>query len=241
MTASPAAVLDAVAFAGYGILVVAGLGFTYYATQNYSLDRLEGHRDFWGYLTYVGLAVSLFGAFGLAGAVVDGGGGQQFLRAFGDLSLLFTIAFVAFSMREVYYASALAPAPEDHDIALSTLRLVEFGFVVVVAVEWVAVVLLGETTVTVLLRGFGALAFATYGVVFSERLEALAHGTTMDTLRRHLVFVLVAATGVAVAGLLGLLLPGAAAESTRYVFVVLLGGLLVPPTIRLQQSVAGLT
>nr|WP_272904873.1 hypothetical protein [Halobacterium sp. TGN-42-S1] len=230
--------MDAVAFTGYGILVVAGLGFTYYATQNYSLDRLEGHRDFWGYLTYVGLAVSLFGAFGLAGTVAGGG---QFVWAFADLSLLFTIAFVAFSMREVYYASALAPAPEDREIPLSTLRLVEFGFVVVVAVEWVVVVLLGETTVTVLLRGLGALAFATYGVVFSERLEALAHGTTMDTLRRHLVFVLVAATGVAVAGLLGLLLPGAAAESTRYVFVVLLGGLLVPPTIRLQQSVAGLT
>lgn len=238
MTANSAAVLDAVAFTGYGILVVAGLGFTYYATQNYSLDRLEGHRDFWGYLTYVGLAVSLYGAFGLAGAVVGGG---QLVRAFTDLSLLFSIAFVAFSMREVYYASALGPPPEEQEASLSTLRLVEFGFVVVIAVEWVVVVLLGETTVTVLLRGLGALAFATYGVVFSERLEALAHGTTMDTLRRHLVFVLVAATGVAVAGLLGLLLPGAAAESTRYVFVVLLGGLLVPPTIRLQQSVAGLT
>jgi len=238
VTADPAAVLDAVAFTGYGILVVAGLGFTYYATRNYALDRLEGHRDFWGYLTYVGLAVALFGVFGVAGAVSVGG---QFARAFGDLSLLFAIAFVAFSMREVYYASALAPPPEDREIPLSTLRFVEFGFVVVIAVEWVVVVVLGETAVTVLLRGLGALAFATYGVLFSERLEALAHGTTMDTLRRHLVFVLVAATGVAVAGLLGLLLPGAAAESTRYVFLVLLGGLLVPPTIRLQQSVAGLT
>jgi hypothetical protein len=240
VTADSAAVLDAVAFTGYGILVVAGLGFTYYATRNYALDRLEGHRDFWGYLTYVGLAVALFGVFGVADAVVDGGTGQ-FLRAFGDLSLLFAIAFVAFSMREVYYASALAPAPEDRETSLATLRFVEFGFVVVIAVEWVVVVVLGETEVTVLLRGLGALAFATYGVLFSERLEALAHGTTMDTLRRHLVFVLVAATGVAVAGLLGLLLPGAAAESTRYVFLVLLGGLLVPPTIRLQQSVAGLT
>ena len=238
MTADPTAVLDLIALIGYGILVVAGLGFTYYAVENYSLDRLEGHRDFWGYLTYVGLAVSLFGVFGLVDATIGGG---QLVAAFGDLSLLFAIAFVAFSMREVYYASALAPEPGDREIPLPTLRLVEFGFVVVVAVEWVVVVWLGETTVTVLLRGLGALAFATYGVLFSERLEALAHGTTMDTLRRHLVFVLVAATGAAVAGLLGLVLPEAAAESTRYVFVVLLGGLLVPPTIRLQQSVAGLT
>lgn len=237
MTADPAAVLDAVAFTGNGILVVAGLAFTFYATQNYSLDRLEGHEDFWAYLTYLGLAVALVGLFGVASVFAGG----RVVRAFGDLSLLFAIAFVAFSMREVYYASALAPPPEEREIPLSTLRAVEFGFVVVVAIEWLVVVLLGETAVTVVLRGLGALAFAAYGVAFSERLEALAHGTTVDTLRRHLVFVLVAATGVAVAGLLGLLLPGAVAESVRYVFLVLLGGLLVPPTIRLQQSVASIT
>ena len=237
MTADPAAVLDAVAFTGNGLLVVAGLAFTFYATQNYSLDRLEGHEDFWAYLTYLGLAVALVGVFGVAAVVVDG----RLVQAFGDLSLLFAIAFVAFSMREVYYASALAPPPEEREIPLPTLRAVEFGFVVVVAVEWVVVVALGETTVTVVLRGLGALAFAAYGIAFSERLEELAHGTTMDTLRRHLVFVLVAATGVAVSGLLGLLLPAVVAESVRYVFLVLLGGLLVPPTIRLQQSVASIT
>lgn len=237
MTADPAAVLDAVAFTGNGILVVAGLAFTFYATQNYSLDRLEGHEDFWAYLTYLGLAVALVGVFGVASVLAGG----RLVQAFGDLSLLFAIAFVAFSMREVYYASALAPPPEERDIPLPTLRAIEFGFVLVVAVEWVVVVLLGETTVTVVLRGLGALAFAAYGIAFSERLEALAHGTTVDTLRRHLVFVLVAATGVAVSGLLGLVLPGAVAESVRYVFLVLLGGLLVPPTIRLQQSVASIT
>jgi hypothetical protein len=237
VTADPAAVLDAVAFTGYGILVVAGLTFTFYATRNYALDRLEGHEDFWAYLTYLGLAVALVGVFGVASVLVGG----RVVQAFGDLSLLFAIAFVAFSMREVYYASALAPPPEEREVALSTLRVVEFGFVVVVAVEWVVVVLLGETTVTVVVRGVGALAFAAYGVAFSERLEALAHGTTVDTLRRHLVFVLVAATGVAVSGLLGLLLPVTVAESVRYVFLVLLGGLLVPPTIRLQQSVASVT
>ncbi|SEV94308.1 hypothetical protein [Halobacterium jilantaiense] len=237
MTADPAAVLNAVAFTGNGLLVVTGLAFTFYATQNYSLDRLEGHENFWAYLTYLGLAVALVGAFGVSTVLVDG----NVVRAFGDLALLFAIAFVAFSMREVYYASALAPPPEEREMPLSTLRLVEFGFVVVVAVEWLVVVLLGETTVTVVLRGVGALAFATYGIAFSERLEELAHGTTVDTLRRHLVFVLVAATGVAVAGLLDLLVPGAVGESVRYVFLVLLGGLLVPPTIRLQQSVASIT
>jgi hypothetical protein len=235
--ASAASVLSGVAFAGYGIVVVAALAFTYYALENYAVDRLEDHEDFWAYLTYMGVSVAAFGVCGLG--LVAGGG--RVVRAFADVGILFGIAFAAFSMREVFYNSALAPPAEERDVPLATLRTVEFGFVVVIAIEWVVVVLLGETTVTATLRGVGALGFAAYAVAFSERLESIAHGTTMDTLRRHLVFVLVAAAGVASAGLFGVLLPDAVAESMRYVFLVLLGGLLVPPTIRLQQSVASLT
>ncbi|MFC3476216.1 hypothetical protein [Halobacterium litoreum] len=234
--ASPADVLDAVAFTGYGILVVAGAAFTYYALQNYALDRMEGYDQFWGYLTYLGLAVAAFGVCGLG--LVAGGG--VVVRAFADVALLFSIAFVAFSMREVYFDSALAPPPEERETSLETLRALEFGFVVVIALEWVVVVWLGDTTTTAVLRGVGALGFAAYGVAFSERLEALAHGTTMDTLRRHLLIVMVCATGVAATGLVALVAPGAVADSMEYVFLVLLGGLLVPPTIRLQQSVASL-
>ncbi|MFB6073248.1 MAG: hypothetical protein ABEJ88_09800 [Halobacterium sp.] len=234
--ATPADVLDAVAFTGYGIVVVTGVAFTYYAVENYALDRMEGHEDFWGYLTYLGVAVAVFGASGLG--LVAGAG--RVVLAFSDVSLLFAIVFVAFAMREVYYDSALAPPPEDRRVPLETLRAVEFGFVVVIAAEWVVVVALGETTVTAVVRGVGALAFAAYGAAFSERLEALAHGTTMDTLRRHLVVVMVCATGVAVSGLVALVAPNAVVESMSYVFLVLFGGLLVPPTIRLQQSVASL-
>jgi len=237
MAAAPTNVLSAVEFTGYGIVLVAGVSFTYYALQNVALDRMEGQEDFWGYLTYLGVAMSAFAVCGLA--LVAGAG--NVVRAFGDLSLLFGIAFVAFAMREVYYNSALAPPPEERDLSLEQLRTIEFGFVLVIAVEWVVVVALGETAATSIIKGVGALAFATYGVAFSERLEALAHGTTMDTLRRHLLIVLVCATGVAVAGLLALVAPAAVADSMTYVFLVLLGGLLVPPTIRLQQSVASIS
>ncbi|AAG19358.1 MULTISPECIES: hypothetical protein [Halobacterium] len=236
--AAPGRVLDAVAFTGNGLVVVAGVAFTYYAARNYALDRLEAHRDFWGYLTYVGIALALFGGCGVAEVVGVGG---RIVVACRDLALLFGIVFVSFSLREVYYASALAPGPGERAVSLPTLRAIEFGFVVVIAVEWVAVVFVGGGATTGILRGCVAIAFAAYGVVFSERLEGLAHGTAVDTLRRHLVFVLVAATGVAVVDVLALGLPGVAADSARYVFVVLLAGFVVPPTIRLQQSVAGVT
>ncbi|MFB6269610.1 MAG: hypothetical protein ABEH83_06685 [Halobacterium sp.] len=229
--------LSTVAFTGYGIVVVTGLAFTYYALQNYAHDRMEGYDDFWGYLTYLGMAFAAFGGFGVWRVA----GGGTVARAFADVSLLFGIAFLTFSMREVYYNSALAPAPEEREMSLERLRRLEFGFVVVIAIEWLVVMLIDQPGVVATVKGLGALGFAAYGVTFSERLESLAHGTALDTLRRHLLLVLVCATGVAAADLVAFVAPSAIAESVFYVFLVLLGGLLVPPTIRLQQSVAGLS
>lgn len=234
--ATPAQTLAAVQFTSYGIVLVAGAAFTYYALRNYAIDRMEGQEDFWGYLAYLGLAFSVFGACGLV--LVTWGGNVA--SAFADVSLLFGIAFVAFAMREVYYNSALAPSPDEREHSLEQLRQVEFGFVVVIAAEWLVVIFFDQATVVATVKGLGAVAFATYGVAFSERLESLAHGTPVDTLRRHLLLVLVCATGFAVADLAAIVGPPAIATSVSYVFLALLGGLLVPPTIRLQQSVAGL-
>lgn len=235
--ADPAATLSTVVFTGYGIVLVTGAAFTYYALQNYAFDRMEGYEDFWSYLTYVGVAFATFGVFGLWQVA----GGGIIVQAFIDTTLLFAIVFLTFSMREVYYNSALAPPPSERRVSLAELRTVEFGFVVVIAVEWVVAAALGQTSTTAVLRGVAALGFAAYGVAFSERLESLAHGTALDSLRRHLLVVLVCATGIAIADLVALIGPTSIASSTFYVFLVLLGGLLVPPTIRLQQSVAGLS
>lgn len=235
--ATPAETLSTVAFTGYGIVLVASAAFAYYAVRNHALDRMEGYEAFWGYLAYLGVA---FGAFGAFGAWRVAGGGTV-VRAFADVSLLSGIAALTFSLREVYYNSALAPPAEERALSLARLRRLEFGFVAVVAVEWLVVVLVDQSGVVAAVKGLGALAFAAYGVAFSERLESLAHGTALDTLRRHLLLVLVCATGVAVADLLALVAPPGVAGSAFYVFLVLLGGLLVPPTIRLQQSVAGLS
>lgn len=228
--------LSTVVFTGYGIVVVAALAFTYYALQNYAHDRMEGYDDFWGYLTYLGLAFAVFGLFGVWWLA----GGGRVARAFTDFFLLFAIAFLTFAMREVYYNSALAPAPAERERHLEQLRRLEFGFVVVIGVEWLLVIFIDQLVVIEAVKSFGAVGFAAYGVAFSERLESLAHGTALDTLRRHLLLVLVCATGVAVADFVTIVAPSAVAESVFYVFLVLLGGLLVPPTIRLQQSVAGL-
>ncbi|MFC7078943.1 hypothetical protein [Halorussus caseinilyticus] len=57
--------------------------------------------------------------------------------------------------------------------------------------EWVAVLLIDQSVVAQLVKGLGSVAFAAYGLVFADKLESLARGTSLDTLRRHLLPVLV--------------------------------------------------
>ena len=235
-TGDPSAAV--VHFLGSVLIAVAAAVFGYYALLNLRLNRLESQGPFWRYLAAVGATAGLFGLLGVAGFVVE----SRVLTAFGHGALLFCIAFLAFSMREVYYNSALAPSPDEQRFSLATLRWIETAFVVVIFVEWVAVVLIDQSAVARLVKGLGSVAFAAYGVVFAEKLESMARGTTLDTLRRHLLPVLVClgALGVADLGLaVGMTPP--VVQGVKNVFVVLVAGFLITATIRLQQNVEGLS
>jgi hypothetical protein len=227
-----------VRFIGSVLVVTAGAVFGFYAVQNLRLNRLESQRPFWRYLALVGASAGGYGLFGVAGLAVR----SRALTAFGHAALLLCIVFLAFSMREVYYGSALAPPPDEGRIPLSTLRRLEAGFVVVILVEWVAVLLIDQPVVAQFVKGLGSVAFAVYGVVFAEKLEAMARGTTLDTLRRHLQPLLVSL------GVLGLADLGAVVGvspvvvgAIENVFVVLVAAFLVTASIRLQQNVEGLS
>jgi hypothetical protein len=225
-------------FLGSVLIAAAAAIFGYYAVLNLRLNRLESQRPFWRYLAAVGAAAGCYGLLGVAGTVTA----SRFLTAFGDGTLLFCIVFLAFSMREVYYNSALAPPPEARRFSLDTLRRVESAFVVVILLEWVAVLLIDQTTVARLIKGLGSVAFAAYGAVFAEKLESMARGTTLDTLRRHLIPVLVClgALGLADLGVAVGLTP-VVVQGIKSVFVILVAGFLITATIRLQQNVEGLS
>ncbi|WP_135854288.1 hypothetical protein [Halorussus salinus] len=219
------------------LVTAAAAFFGYYAVLNLRLNRLDSQTPFWRYLAAVGATAGIYGLLGIAATVVH----SRALTAFGHGALLFCIVFLAFSMREVYYESALAPAPDEQRFSLETLRRVEAGFVVVILVEWVAVLLVEQSLVAQLVKGVGSVAFAAYGVVFAEKLEAMARGTALDTIRRHLLLVLVAlgVLGVADLGVVAGLSP-VVVQATESVFVVLVAGFLVTATVRLQQNVEGL-
>ncbi|MFC7078944.1 hypothetical protein [Halorussus caseinilyticus] len=97
----------AVHFLGSVLVTMAAAFFGFYAVRNLRLNRLESQGPFWRYLALVGAAAGLYGLLGVAGTVVR----SRALTAFGHGALLLCIVFLAFSMREVYYNSALAPPP----------------------------------------------------------------------------------------------------------------------------------
>jgi hypothetical protein len=219
------------------LVATSAVVFGVYAVRNLRLNRLESQQPFWRYLALVGATAALYGLLGVAETVVH----SRVLTAFGHGALLFCIVFLAFSMREVYYNSAVAPSVEDQRFSLATLRRVEGAFVVVIFVELVAVLLIDQSAVAVV-KGLGSVAFAAYGAVFAEKLEAMARGTTLDTLRRHLLPVLVSlgVLGVADLGVVAGVDP-VVVQAVENVFVVLVAGFFVTATIRLQQNVEGLS
>ncbi|WP_423746356.1 hypothetical protein V5735_17310 (plasmid) [Haladaptatus sp. SPP-AMP-3] len=227
-----------VQFIGSGLLAASAGIFGFYAFRNLQLNRLESQRPFWRYLVAIGVAGVLYGALGMVGVLSPG----RWLLALGHAAFLFCTVFLAFAMRELYYNSTLAPPSDERRISLSQLRRIEVGFVGIILLELVVVLLLGHGSVVSLVKGLGSLSFAVYGLVFAERLESLARGTSIDTLRRHLLPVLVCS------GLLGLADLGVVVgvesllvSSVESVFVVMIGAFLLTATIRLQQNVRGLS
>ena len=225
------------AFIGY-VLVSGSAGiFGYYALRNLQLNRLESQGPFWRYLTLAGATGVAFGGFG----VVELLAGQLWALAFRDAALLFFVVFAAFAMREIYYNSALAPPPDERSFSLRAIRRLEVGFMVVIGVEWLAVFVLGSGDLIIVVKALGGVAFALYGLAFGERLEAVARGTSLDTLRRHLIPVLICAGFVGLLDVAVLLGIGAVvATATKNVFLVMIAAFTVTATIRLQQNVEGL-
>ncbi|MFH5843333.1 hypothetical protein [Haladaptatus sp. CMAA 1909] len=227
-----------VRFVGSGLLAVSAGIFGFYAFRNLQLNRMESQRPFWFYLVAIGVAGALYGVLGMAGVLSTG----RWLLALAHAAFLFCTVFLAFAMRELYYNSTLAPPVDERRIPLSRLRRIELGFVCAILFELLVVLVLGHGSVVSFVKGLGSISFAVYGIVFADRLESLAQGTSIDTLRRHLLPVLVCS------GLLGLADLGVVVGvesvlvgSVESVFVVMIGAFMLTATIRLQQNVRGLS
>lgn len=228
------AVIDITGLIGYALVVVAAAVFWFYARQNKRLNRLEGQQVFWRYLVLTGVAGVAFGLGGGSDIVF----GSRWTVAVRYGALLLFIVFIAFAMREVYYNSG-AWSPDRQHLP-GSLRRIEFGFIVAILVESLAVIALGQTGVVKVVHGVGSVLFTAYGVWFLEKVESTMQGTSLDTLARHLVPVLLAAGFVGISDLaLAVGMDPVMVRSVTNVFVVIVGAFLASSTIRLQQNVAG--
>lgn len=226
------------AFLGHVLLAVAGALFGYYAYRNLAHNRLESRAAFWRYLVAVGLAGLFYGCIGALDAVAN----TRWTLALSHGALLVFIVSLSFAMREVYVDTAAVQAARERTISMRTIRRIEAAFVVVIALELVAVLALGQVAIVSLVEGAGSVAFAAYGVTFGERVQSRrgTQGTPLDTLVRHLLPALICAGCLGLGDLaIGLGLDAVFVRSTQNVFLVMVGAFLITATIRLQQNVEG--
>ncbi|MDX1745416.1 MAG: hypothetical protein R3324_05715 [Halobacteriales archaeon] len=221
------------AFVGYVLVALASVTLTVYAVRNRRRGRLEGYDTFLRYLLLAGLAGVVFGVTGAVNVA------NQFwpilaLRVGAHLSL---IMFLAFALRDAATRSPNGPAGTD-DAVPKRIRRIELVFVAVILVETAAVAVLGRIPIVQIIVGVGSLIFAVYGVWFGEQVESLMRGTTLDTLARHLIPVLIAAGFYGLADLADVLgVDPVLARSAANVFVILLAAFLASSVIRLQQNI----
>ena len=226
------------AFIAYVLVCASAIIFGRYSIRNFQLNRLETQAPFWRYLSFAGLTGLLYGGFGIMELL----SGALWALAFRDATMLFFVVFQAFAMREIYYNSALAPPIEERSFSLRAIRRIEVGFMVVIGIEWLAVFVIGSGELITAVKAIGAVAFALYGLAFGQRLETVARGTSLDTLRRHLIPVLICVGCIGLLDVVVLLGVGdVVATPTKNVFLVMIAAFIVTASIRLQQNVEGLT
>lgn len=221
------------AFVGYVLVTIASVTLSVYAVRNKQHGRLEDCDTFLRYLFLAGGAGAIFGAAG-ALTVARPVWPTLAIRVGAQLSL---IMFLAFALRDVATRSPHGPSGAEAAVPRG-IRRVEFLFVGIILLETMAVATLGRAPVIQVIVGAGSLVFAVYGIWFGERVESLMRGTTLDTLARHLIPVLIAAGFYGLANLADVL--GAdpvLARSAANVFVILLAAFLASSVIRLQQNI----
>lgn len=232
--ADPAAASQPVtAFVGYVLVAFASAALSIYAVRNRRRGRLEDHDTFLQYLLLAGLAGIVFGLAGGA-TVVEPIWPTLALRIGGHLSL---IMFLAFALRDAATRIPHGPTSNDADVP-TRIRRIEFAFIGVILIETIAVAVLGQIPTVQVVDGAGSLIFAVYGIRFGGRVESLMRGTTLDTITRHLIPVLIAAGFYGLADLTAVLgVVPTLSRSAANVFVVLLAAFLASSVIRLQQNI----
>jgi len=220
-------------FIGLVLLTVLGFRFALYAHRNRVRTDIDAQRPIWNHMLYVGLLATLYGLLGILDVV------STLDLAFKSGVMLAVTLALAFAIRQVHAAASSATGN-----AFPFERLARAAFVVIVFVDVWLVALDGQSEVTAVIQGLGALAFVGYGAVFyrAQTTSARLRGTMIDSLLRHLLPVLTFASLVSIVSLaVPVGLDRIVVLHVQVVFIIMTATALMTATIKLQQNLAGST
>ena len=227
--------LTFIAFIAMALLAVVAARFGVYAYLNARATAIDDQRVLWEYLLYVGAVAAAYGLVGVVEIV------STAEASFKTGVMLAVVLLLALSIREVYFNTALSSA--GHSGEFRGRRVLELGFVAVVAVAVFGVAVVGLTRPLLALQGVGGVVFAGYGFLFGRRQTgaAMVQGTAIDSLLRHLLPVLAFAALVPVADLATVAgLDRVVVVHVQTVFVIMTATALMTATIKLRQNLSSL-
>lgn len=220
-------------FIGLTILGVLGLRFAFYAHRNRAASDVESQTPLWSYLLYIGLLGAFYAVAGLLEIVTS------LEVPYKSGALIGMTLLLAFAIRRI----TTTASPDGGTGHSRAERLVRRVFVAVVLGHVVAVATEGLTPRTAAIEGLAAIAFASYGLVHyrAQATDSRLHGTTLDTLRRHLFPVM---TFAALASVVNLAIPAGLDRvivlHVQVVFLIMVATTLMTGTIKLRQNLSGL-
>ncbi|WP_123537281.1 hypothetical protein [Halosimplex salinum] len=228
--------LTFIAFVGLVLLAVIAARFGAYAYFNMHATDVTAQRVLWEYLLYVGVVAAVYGAVGILEIV------SSVQTPYRSGVMLAVVLLLSLSVREIHFNASLSTGAGERT-AFPGRRLLEIGFVGVVAAVVFGVAVLGLRDSLLALQGVGALAIAGYGFWFSRQqtTETMVQGTMIDSLLRHLLPVLAFATLVPAVDLATVAgLDRVVVVHVQVVFVIMTATALMTATIKLRQNLASL-
>lgn len=220
------------------LLTAISVRFGLYAYWNLDATDLPGQRAIWRSLVYVGTVATLYGLVGLLDIM------STLTLPFNQALMVGFVLLLAITFRRIYFtatASASGVLPEGG--LVPGRQAIESGFVLVVIVLLVGMGLLGMHPYLIALQGVSAVVVTIYGLYFSNKQtsESRVQGTTIDTLVRHLLSVLL--FGMMVPFLDLVILTGierVVILHVRVVFLIVVATSLMTATIKLKQNLASM-
>ena len=230
------------------LLFVASISLTYYTIQNSNRRTIKS--EMWEYVILAGIVGALYAITGAAETIAASNivaADPGFVGAIRRVCQLFFVIFLALAMRELYFES---PQGTDRGgvempISITSIRLIEAVFLIIVFIQFMIIILLNLVTVTLIVQLAASIGFTIYGVSFASRIKgaAMASRTVLDTMLTYIIAILLSAGGasaVEVGFVFGFIQP-AIVEALALVLTIMSITFMLVLTTRLKQNVADIS